>query len=117
NLAAAPSFSGTAVSIVNSGSELDYPLTTNGQNLFDPTNGTIRFWYQPNWNSTDATAPAGVQFLYAQDHFGNYKWSLCGNRGTINGTNAVTLISLDTVDYPYEREATFSSGVGSGAAV
>jgi hypothetical protein len=68
-----PDWSGNAVSLTNSTGKLVYPVTINGQNLFDPANGTIRFWYQPNWSSIGTSAPGEyVIFLDTQDSSGNY---------------------------------------------
>ena len=68
---------GMAVSFTNTNpkTELAYPVSANGVNYFNPTNGTVRFWFQPNWSNGSANEPtysAGQSFLSTQDENGGW---------------------------------------------
>jgi hypothetical protein len=52
-LSTSNNFSGTSVSLSESTANLTYPL-----NLFNCSNGTVRFWYQPNWSSQPSNGPS-----------------------------------------------------------
>jgi hypothetical protein len=71
------SFSGNAVSLTSSNSQLIYPVTSNGTNYFDPANGTIRFWFQPNWSNGGSGAPTYTngQIFFRANATG-FIWSL-----------------------------------------
>ena len=65
-----PDWSGDAVSMTNAtGSILAYNvIEPNGQTNFSPGNGTIRFWFQPNWSNGSSNEPTwvyGSSFFYA----------------------------------------------------
>ena len=60
-----PDWSGYAVSQTAASGVLAYPLTSNGTNYLNLANGTVRFWYQPDWSSTQPSEPQYVVFLSA----------------------------------------------------
>ncbi len=54
------SFSGDSVAAVTTSSHLDYNEEYNGNPIFSPSNGTVRFYFQPNWSADGSgTPPSG----------------------------------------------------------
>ena len=116
NLGLSNSFSGTAVSLTASLSDLVYPVTSNGVNYFNPGNGSIRFWFQPNWSSVGSSGPNlgsdfGGIFFCANSSTGGwqfYEW---------NTTNNTSFIKLGTSISPYQQKYSFVTGGLNGAPV
>jgi hypothetical protein len=70
-------WNGHAVSFTNPSPRtvLMYPVNKNGTNYFDPNNGTVRFWYQPNWGNGSSNEPTnrnGQTFITAQNASGGW---------------------------------------------
>jgi hypothetical protein len=76
NVSLVTNWGGYAVSFTNSSSVLFYPFTSNSQSL-DLANGTVRFWFQPNWSATNPSAPHFLPLLEASTS-GNGSWDFGG---------------------------------------
>jgi len=117
-------WSGQAFVITNNSStnysQLVYPANTNGSNFFNPGNGTIRFWFQPNWNTIDSSEPTSAfTFLSTQESSssGDDYWSF-GIQNAVDGTG-VSLITVgsSTNSREYYQEYSFKSGAYNGVPV
>jgi hypothetical protein len=108
----ATNWSSNAVSLTSSTSELVYPVTTNSTNYFNPGNGTVRFWYRPNWSTIGTSAPNrgstfGAYFFSAvatnNNSFQFYEWN------TTNNTSFITFWSLSNL---YTLQGAFNGNNG-----
>jgi hypothetical protein len=110
----APAWSGNAISMTNTignGSQLIYPVASNGQTYLDCANGTVRFWFQPNWSTTNSAALAGqnqqMVFLAARS------WSI----SVWNETFGISYIQFASGNDQYHQPWSFKSGPVNGALV
>ena len=110
-----PDWSSNAVSLTNSSSQLIYPISWNGTNYFSPGNGTISFWFRPNWSSTNSSAPSSFVFFEVQNTNYPYYWIMTGNAVNVSGSNVATAIYLSTGSNQYARSYSFNDGDGNGA--
>jgi hypothetical protein len=118
NLSGSNSFSGTSVSLSGTNFQLTYPVTTNGQNLFDSANGTVRFWFQPNWSTGTSFEPAGVDFLQAAGGVIGY-WQFAAPE-MLNSTNLAfiaNVISFVTTSNLYTQPWGFSDTGLNGVVI
>ena len=112
NLSQSNSFSGTSVSLINNGSHLAYPVTSDGATYLNLANGTIRFWFQPNWSTGGSSMPTFGEFLFA------------GNTTSNNlqfamekfASNVSTLVWAVT-ESPYSQPWAFTVGAYNGVPV
>lgn len=112
-----PAWSGNAVSLTNTdtGSQLLYNVfETDGTTNFACNNGTIRFWFQPNWNTGDTNAPTnGATFFRAGfNPVGYWGLSLVNN-----GTNPAGLMQLGIASNQYLQGNTFQYGALNGVPI
>jgi hypothetical protein len=110
------SFSGTAVSLTSTNSQLIYPVSTNGTNLFNPANGTISFWFQPNWSTGSSSEPSSpILFSAAQ---GNFDWELIHEKKLdTNGSYIDSVMSFFTQSNQYQQPWSFSDNGNNGVVV
>jgi len=117
-------WSGQAFVITNNSStnysQLVYPANTNGSNFFNPGNGTIRFWFQPNWNTTNSSEPTSAfTFLSTQESSssGDDYWTFA-MQNAVDGTG-VSLITVgsSTNSREYSQQYSFKSGAYNGVPV
>jgi hypothetical protein len=96
-----------AVQIVNADSELAYNVVeSNGSTNLDLWNGSIRFWFMPNWSSADqgGTGP-GDWAVLVDAHGDNGNWQLYlspdGTQLYFDSGNDTNGANLITVPYPW----------------
>jgi hypothetical protein len=111
------SWDGSAVSLNSTSSRLIYNVSTNGQTLFNPCNGTIRFWFQPNWSNGSPNAP---DYQYSQMLFYAYAngpshanvWYL-----DFQVDGPVYLMQFVTQSNQYVQQWSFPTGGMNGAPI
>jgi hypothetical protein len=112
-----PDWSGSAAAMTNTdgSSQLIFPYTeTNGWNDFSVSNGTIRFWFKPNWTTGDTNTPApnGTFFLVGYTSSGSWGMSLLNN-----GTNTGSLLQFHTTSNNFVQSYSFQTAGNNGAVV
>ncbi len=110
-------WSGLALAMTNSAesSQLIYPvIETNGLTDFNCANGTIRFWFQPNWSTGTTNAPpiGAIFFLIGDSSAGS--WGMNVNS---LGTNAGALIQFASFSNGYAQPYSFQIGGDNGALI
>jgi hypothetical protein len=120
NLVSAPDWSGNAVSISNNLANLVYPIASNGLSLFNAANGSVRFWFQPDFTSTNGLmTDFGEKFLETVTVNNNVTWSFFLNNvvNTNIGRTIQTWVDLNTQSNAYGRVWTFKDGSANGMVV
>ena len=96
---------GHAALFTNAGpwGEITYPVFAGGTNYFNPTNGTVRFWYQPSWTSGTPGEPTNI--------YGQSFMSAIGNSGSWD--LAVLPIMTNNSPIPIGHAITFAIARGN----
>ncbi len=109
------SFAGKSVSLNDVGgvaSELAYAVNYGGIETFNPSNGTLRFWFQPCWSNSSANAPTnGAAFLVAEGGGAGFQFGL-----DWGGSNYPTtfLATFETFNGAYAQPWSFQSNFFNG---
>ncbi len=110
-----PDWGGAAVAMTNSnpGGGLMYNVVaTNGQTNINCANGTIRFWFQPNWSTGSPNAPTSGR-LFQVGSADTGIWDLdVENIGTNNGAMMVFFTGSNQFFQGY-----FQTGAINGAPI
>ncbi len=92
-------------------------MTSNGVNYFNPGNGSIRFWFQPNWSPVGSSGPNlgsdfGGIFFCANLSTGGWQFHEWNNT-----TNNTSFIKLGTRSARINKISVFVTGGLNGAPV
>jgi hypothetical protein len=110
-------WSGYAVGITNTDSYLTYPVTSGEQNLFNPANGTIRFWFQPNWSNGSTNEPTnGWQYFFQTGGADGGSYFGIEPMGTNQPQNQY-LIYFVTCNNQFSQQFSFGTGALNGAPI
>jgi hypothetical protein len=108
-------WSSNAVSFTtNTNSLLVYPVTHEGANYFNPANGTIRFWYQPNWSTTNPSPPNSVAFFESSCVSGYWEFA-SANITNASGDHIDNLLGFSTESNLDQRASSFNTEGLNGA--
>lgn len=112
-----PNWSGYGVALTNSAGtdRLGYNVVepSDGRTNFNAANGTIRFWFKPNWSIGEADAPSGgCNFFDAADPSGG--WNLYFTDATNYGA---AIMQFSYSSNSYGEPWTFKDGSLNGAPI
>ncbi len=117
NASLVPSWSDLAVALTSTDatSQLIYPIIeTNRLTDFDCANGTIRFWFQPNWSTGSSNAPPTFANFFVVGNTAAGTWGL----HLINsGTNPAALLQFACISNIYAQPYSFQTGGLNGVPV